>query len=133
MSRRVSFSPEINEKPPTPFHNHGGGIKVGGNKRRVVIGIWSFRPIKDSSFSPAGFLRRIGAKVAREFRLMSTRRRSSRKVSSSSSSSLARSRSYAGSVIDSQRAEAIEDCIEFLNSSSSSYMQRSNSVSASSC
>jgi hypothetical protein len=53
-------------------------------------------------------------------------RKSSRKVTSSS---LPRSRSLAEAV-DSQRAEAIEDCIEFLNSSSS--LQRSNSVSTNS-
>ncbi|KAL7169803.1 hypothetical protein ACSBR2_034771 [Camellia fascicularis] len=121
MSKRVAFSPDVNNK------KHGGsaGIKVGGKKRRVV-GIWIFRASKHSNFSPVGFLRRIGATV---LRFVSSRKRSSRKVSSSS---LSRSRSCAETV-DSHRAEAIEDCIEFLNSSSSSSLQRSYSVSASSC
>ncbi|XP_028123336.1 uncharacterized protein LOC114320411 [Camellia sinensis] len=122
MSKRVAFSPDVNN------NKHGGsaGIKVGGKKRRVV-GIWIFRASKHSNFSPVGFLRRIGATV---LRFVSSRKRSSRKVSSSS---LSRSRSCAETV-DSHRAEAIEDCIEFLNSSSSSSsLQRSYSVSASSC
>ncbi|GFY93190.1 hypothetical protein Acr_08g0015860 [Actinidia rufa] len=90
MSKRVSFSPDVNEKPPT---FRGSGTK--------------------------------GARIARAMCFVSTRR-SSRKVSSSS---LMRSRSCA-ETIDSHRAEAIEDCIEFLYSSSS--LQRSNSVSGSS-
>ncbi|XP_059647154.1 josephin-like protein [Cornus florida] len=128
MSKRVGFSPDVNEKP-TCLHKHGGGRgKVAVNRKRV-IGIWSFRLPRSSSFAPVGFLKRIAAKVARALQLVSTRKRSSCKVSSSSmSSSLARSRSYADQ-IDSHRAEAIEDCIEFLNSSSS--LQRSNSVSSS--
>ncbi|GFZ02228.1 hypothetical protein Acr_15g0008360 [Actinidia rufa] len=121
MSKRVSFSPDVNEKPPT---FHGSGTKIGGNKRKSTR-IGRFRLTKNSSFSPVGFLRRVGARVARAMCFVSTRRRSSRKVSSAS---LIKSRSYTET--DSHRAEAIEDCIEFLYSSSS--LQRSNSVSASS-
>ncbi|KAI3447764.1 hypothetical protein Pfo_004429 [Paulownia fortunei] len=121
MSRRVSFSPE-----PTIYPKHGGPIKVGGNKKRVMLKIWIFKLPKGSRFSLGSFFRNIGAKVVGALPLVSTRRRCSGKVSSAS---LARSRSYA-ETLDSQRAEAIEDCIEFLNSSSS--LQRSNSVSSSS-
>ncbi|PSS23806.1 Centromere protein like [Actinidia chinensis var. chinensis] len=121
MSKRVSFSPDVNEKPPT---FRGSGTKGGRNKRKFTR-IRSFRLTKNTSFSTVGFLRRIGARIARAMCFVSTRR-SSRKVSSSS---LMRSRSCA-ETIDSHRAEAIEDCIEFLYSSSS--LQRSNSVSGSS-
>lgn len=124
-SKRVSFSPDVHEKPIF-FHKHGGGIRVAAHRKRVA-GIFSFRLPRSSKFSPARILRRLSAKVARVLRFVSMRRKSSRKVSSAS---LARSRSLADA-IDSQRAEAIEDCIEFLNSSSS--LQRSNSVSTNSC
>nr|XP_009786392.1 PREDICTED: uncharacterized protein LOC104234519 [Nicotiana sylvestris] len=85
-----------------------------------------------SGFSTVSLLKNIGAKLASALSFFSNsnyyRKRSSRKVSSSS---LGRSRSYAER-LDSQRAEAIEDCIEFLNSSASS-LQRSYSVPSSTC
>ncbi|KAL2479507.1 hypothetical protein Adt_32473 [Abeliophyllum distichum] len=124
MRRVRLFSPDANEKPRI-YLKYGGGTKVGGNKK-VMIGIWSFRPARSSGVLPVGFFGRIGAKMARALRFVSSRRRCSHKVSLSS---LEGSRSYAEN-LDSQRAEAIEDCIKFLNSSSS--LQRSNSV-ASSC
>ncbi|KAK9289872.1 hypothetical protein L1049_008033 [Liquidambar formosana] len=124
-SKRVSFSPDVNDRPKI-FFKHSSGVKLAGNRKRVAR-ICSFRIPKGSEFSPARFLWRLGAKVARALRFVSMRRRSSRKVCSSS---LARSRSYADP-IDSHRAEAIEDCIEFLNSSSS--LPRSNSVPANCC
>ncbi|GMY25457.1 josephin-like protein [Fagus crenata] len=123
-SKRVSFSPDVNDKP-TIFLKHGGGTRVAGGRKRV-IGVWSFRLPKDSEFSPVKFLQRLQAKVVGAIRFMSIRRRPSRKVSSS----LPRSHSVSDPM-DSHRAEAIEDCIEFLNSSST--LPRSNSVSASSC
>ncbi|XP_022748340.1 josephin-like protein [Durio zibethinus] len=125
-SKRVSFSPDVNERP-TIFLKHGGSGRTRGNRRRVVVGIFSFRLIESSRISPARLLRRIGAKFATALRFVSIRQNSSHRVSSSN---LPRSRSLAES-IDSHRAEAIEDCIEFLNSSSS--LSRSNSVSTCSC
>ncbi|XP_015897100.1 josephin-like protein [Ziziphus jujuba] len=128
--RRVSFSPDVNEKPVI-FLKHGGGGGGGnrGNRKRVVVaGIWSFRVSKDSGFSAMRFLRRLRTKVVRAISVVSmSSSRSSRKVSSSN---LTRSRSVSDP-LDSHRAEALEDCIEFLNSSSS--LQRSNSVSSSCC
>ncbi|XVF76786.1 hypothetical protein PTKIN_Ptkin13bG0294800 [Pterospermum kingtungense] len=124
-SKQVSFSPDVNERPMV-FPKHGGSGRTRGNRRRVVVGIFTFRLVK-ASYSPARLLRRLGAKVARALRFVSIRRNTCRKVSSSN---LPRSRSMAES-IDSHRAEAIEDCIEFLNSSSS--LSRSNSVSTCSC
>nr|GMD40103.1 josephin-like protein [Ipomoea batatas] len=120
MSKRVIFSPE---------GEYERAVKVGRNKKRVTTPVWSFKlPQKSSLFMPARFLKSLGAKMSKAVRLMSSsnRKRSSRKVSSAS---LVRSRSYAETLVDSQRAEAIEDCIEFLNSSSS--LPRSSSVSSS--
>ncbi|XP_061375572.1 uncharacterized protein LOC133317709 [Gastrolobium bilobum] len=108
-SRRVCFSPDVNEKP-TIFLNHGGGRVLGNRKR--IIGPWTF---KDPILSPVRFLIRLGAKVASSVRVVSMRRRSCRKVSSST---LVRSRSLSD-LTDSYRAKAVEDCIEFLHSSSS--------------
>ncbi|GFP93852.1 hypothetical protein PHJA_001529500 [Phtheirospermum japonicum] len=122
MSRRVSFSPE-----QAIFSKHGATIKVGSNKKRVTPKIWIFKFPKGSSsrFSLGSFFRNIGAKVSNALPMISTRRKCSGKVSSSAS--LARSRSYA-EALDSHRAEAIEDCIEFLNNPS---LQRSSSVNSS--
>ncbi|OMO97508.1 hypothetical protein COLO4_14571 [Corchorus olitorius] len=130
-SKRVSFSPDINERP-TICLKHGGRTTRSGNRRsRVMVGFFTFRVVRTSRISPVRLLRRLGAKVARALRLVSMRRsHHSNSHNKVSSSNLTRSRSLAES-IDSHRAEAIEDCIEFLNSSSS--LSRSNSVSTCSC
>ena len=127
-SKRVCFSPDSSEKP-TMFLKHGSGVtgdsggdRVLGNKKRI-IGCWAFRLHKESRLSPVRFLLRLGAKVASAIGVVSVRRRSSRKVSSST---LVRSRSLSDP-IDSHRAKAVEDCIEFLHSSSS--RERPSSVS----
>ncbi|KAF8397328.1 hypothetical protein HHK36_016241 [Tetracentron sinense] len=120
-SKRVSFSPDINDKPTVSLKQNCG--TRGCRYRKRVAWIYSFRLPKYSGFWPVNFLRRLGAKVARALRLGSIKRRSSPKVSSSSSG---RSRLIVAPH-DSQRSEAIEDCIKFINSSSS--FQRSNSVS----
>ncbi|KAL2509879.1 uncharacterized protein Fot_33642 [Forsythia ovata] len=120
MSKMVTLSLDVNDKS-TIYSKHGCDTKFGGNEKKVVGNIGNFRfprSSQSSGYWAAGFFRHIGAKVARALQFV----RSSRKVSSAS---LARSKSYA-ETLDSQRAEAIEDCIEFLNSSSS--LQRSNSV-----
>ncbi|QHO54076.1 uncharacterized protein DS421_2g53490 [Arachis hypogaea] len=131
-SKRVCFSPDSSDKT-TIFLKHGtcvgydgsggggcGGRVLGSKKR--MIGCWNFGLLKESS-SPVKFLVKLGSKVANAIGIASMRRRSSRKVSSSA---LARSQSLAGP-IDSHRAKAVEDCIEFLHSSSS--RERPSSVS----
>lgn len=123
MSRRVNFSPD---------YVHDQNFK----KKPPSSSTWNSSLQKSSSSSyVASFVKKIGTKVAIALNFLSNsnRKRSSCKVSSSSSSSLIRSRSYAETLIDdSQRAQAIEDCIEFLNSSSSS-LHRSSSVSSTTC
>ncbi|KAF8080286.1 hypothetical protein N665_0959s0016 [Sinapis alba] len=119
--KRVSFSPnqEATEEPIFPKHH---------DRRKVVLtGFLSF----GLKTSPAGrkLIRRIRARVAKTLRSMSFRRDTTEKTSSllmsSSSIYMKRSKSLADS--ESHRAEAIEDCIEFLNSSFS--LSRSNSIS----
>jgi len=114
-SKRVCFSLDDVDEKPAIFLKHGC-IKVLRNRKRL-IGTWSFRLHRDPIMSPVRFLIRLGAKVASSIRAVSLRRRSSRKVSSST---LVRSHSLSNSnLTDSHRAKAVEDCIEFLHSSSS--------------
>ncbi|KAI3873753.1 hypothetical protein MKX03_009838 [Papaver bracteatum] len=146
-SRRVNFSPDINDKQNISLKSN---YRVTGGNRRRTAGISGFRVPKSSlssssssqtGFSPMNFLCRLSNRVVRALRMVSLRRRrTSPKVSSSFSTSssssntnhynnLARSRSYVNHHhVDSHQSEAIEDCIQFINSSSS--FQRSNSVSA---
>ncbi|XP_010558363.1 PREDICTED: uncharacterized protein LOC104827043 [Tarenaya hassleriana] len=127
--KRVSFSPdpEATDEPIFPKQRGFGSSPQG--RRRVFVGILSFGLRR----SPARrFLGRLSGRVAETLRFISLGERKTTSSSSSSSSCssiyLARSKSLAES--ESHRAEAIEDCIEFLNSSS---LSRSNSVSACSC
>ncbi|GAV68522.1 hypothetical protein CFOL_v3_12025 [Cephalotus follicularis] len=124
-SMRVSFSPDTLDKP-TIYLKHGGSRSQAGNRSRVTAGIFILRLPRSPRLSPARVLRHLGAKVAGALQFVSMRR-SSCKVSSSN---LTRSHSLAEST-ESHRAEAIEDCIQFLNSSSS--LQRSNSTPSISC
>ncbi|KAL1194057.1 hypothetical protein V5N11_032990 [Cardamine amara subsp. amara] len=147
--KRVSFSPdpEASDEPIYPTHN---GLSSSRHDRpKVVMGIFSFGV--RSSPAAKKLLRRIGDRVAKTWRFMSFEKKStnakttpssSRNVSSSSSLSACSSSAYSSSSIylmkskslnesESHRAEAIEDCIEFLNSSFS--LSRSNSISTWSC
>ncbi|CAI0424334.1 unnamed protein product [Linum tenue] len=133
-SKRVTFTPDATEKPTAVFLKQaslGSCRLVSVNRKRpFAVGIFSFRlRCRISRFSTTcRMLRRLGAKVARVLRFVSLRRKS-RKSPPPPPSYLPRSRSLADAV-DSQRIEAIEDCIEFLNSSSScNSLSRSSSVS----
>ncbi|CAL0334409.1 unnamed protein product [Lupinus luteus] len=103
--KRVCYSPYINEKPAI-FLN---GKELGNMKN--IIG----NQAKDTGVvSPMKFLIRLGAKVASAVRVVTMRRRSCRKISSST---LAKPCSFSDPN-DSYRARAVQDCIEFLHSSS---------------
>ena len=84
-----------------------------------------FMRCKRSEFSLVRFLKHLGGKVAKGLHVLSMRIRPSPKVSSSSG----RPKPFV-TPVDSHRNAAIEDCIEFINSSAS--LPRSNSVSANS-
>ncbi|CAN7002387.1 unnamed protein product [Brassica rapa subsp. trilocularis] len=124
--KRVSFSPnqEATEEPIFPKHHD--------QRKVVLVGFLSF----GLQTSPAGrkLIRRIRARFPKTLRSMSLSRSTTDKTSSllmssssSSSSSIYMQRSKSLAESESHRAEAIEDCIEFLNSSFS--LSRSNSVS----
>ncbi|XP_047324801.1 uncharacterized protein LOC124928605 [Impatiens glandulifera] len=109
-SRRVSFSDFDIKYYDLPFDKKPATINNNPTKK------------KKKAVSTGGH-HFWGSMVAKALRFVSNGKRSSRKVSSTEGN-LARSRSYvdhAAAIIDSHRAEALEDCIEFLNSSSSSY------------
>ena len=146
-SKRVSFSPdpEGGNEEPIIYPTHNGLTSSQHGRRRVVSdGVFSFRV--RSSPRARRLLRRIGAGVAKTLRFMSLGRKTSSNTKStqstststsssssscSSSSSIYLVKSKSVNESESHRAEAIEDCIEFLHSSSS--LSRSNSISAWSC
>ncbi|KAJ7012739.1 josephin-like protein [Populus alba x Populus x berolinensis] len=121
MSARIN---QVKYKPTGINQNaisirRNSGNRVSGN--RWLGRSCGFRLVKRSIMSPAVFLKHLGGKVAKALRL---ERRPSPGVSSSG-----RSRPSVAPV-DAHRAEAIEDCIEFINSAS---LSRSNSVTANPC
>lgn len=123
--KQVSFSPDVYERSSFALKHGGKGGREG--KRKKFVRILAFIQPKraGSGFSAAAsLLKQVSTNVCRVLGCFSMPRKCSPKVSSSN---LVRSRSMAES-IESHRAEAIEDCIEFLNSSSS--LSRSNSVTS---
>ncbi|KAG6789388.1 hypothetical protein POTOM_005485 [Populus tomentosa] len=118
----VNMSARINQVKYKPTGINQNAISIRRNSGNRVSGNrWlgrscGFRLVKRSIMSPAVFLKHLGGKVAKALRL---ERRPSPGVSSSG-----RSRPSVAP-IDAHRAEAIEDCIEFINSAS---LSRSNSI-----
>ncbi|CAI9106935.1 OLC1v1006184C1 [Oldenlandia corymbosa var. corymbosa] len=80
---------------------------------------------KRNELYPFKHFKHLGEKMVSFLQMMSPRR-CSPKVTSSSSSSADRAAKPCAAPVDSHRAEAIDDCIEFINSSSS--LPRSNST-----
>ncbi|CAI9301074.1 unnamed protein product [Lactuca saligna] len=93
--------------------------KVDGNGTKVA-GSCRFLPER-SELSPIKCIKHLADKMIAVVRFIGARKRSCRKVTSSGTP-----KQPTVASIDSQRAEAIDDCIEFINSSSS--LTRSNSV-----
>jgi len=125
-SKRVSFSPDPDAKEELIFPTHSSSRH---GRRRVVVGIFSFG-FSDSPATTKRLLRSIGDRVSKTFRYISFGRMNTKTTPSSSrnvSSSLYLMKSKSLKESESHRAEAIEDCIEFLNSCSS--LSRSNSIS----
>ncbi|TYI18813.1 hypothetical protein ES332_A07G119200v1 [Gossypium tomentosum] len=102
---------------------HKSNTSAAGNKGVPRSRSYGFMRCKTSKFSPVRFLKHLGGKLARGLHVVSMKIRPSPKVSSSSG----RSKPFL-TTVDSHRTAAIEDCIEFINSSAS--LPRSNSVSA---
>ncbi|KAG5253798.1 josephin protein [Salix suchowensis] len=118
MSARIN---QVNYNP-AGFNQNSKSVKrnwsngVSGN--RWLGQSCGFRLLKISIMSSAVYLKHLGGKVVKALCL---ERRPSPGVSSSG-----RSRPSVAP-IDAHRAEAIEDCIEFINSAS---LSRSNSITA---
>lgn len=83
-----------------------------------------FRIPRKRDLSPLKYLKNLGGKMVGVLRMISPRRRRASPRVTSSSSERAKT---CVAPLDSHRAEAIDDCIEFINSSSS--LPRSNSTS----
>lgn len=109
----------------TPYSSYKQNYSesASGRPRRFARNNCRFKLPKGSEL-PIRFLKHLADKVARALHLVSMRRRHSPK-----DSSLGRSNPFVAPV-DSHRTEAIEDCIEFINSSST--FSRSNSVTTNS-
>ncbi|KAI7982453.1 hypothetical protein LOK49_LG15G01271 [Camellia lanceoleosa] len=103
-------------------------FRASGEKTRFPTRSSRFRvPTRSELSSPVKFLKRLGDKVVAAMNFVSRRQRQRRRRSPSNvSSSSGRSNPSIAPLDSHHRAEAISDCIEFINSSSS--LQRSNSV-----
>ncbi|XAR60713.1 Ubiquitinyl hydrolase 1 [Bertholletia excelsa] len=130
-SGQVSSKPDTRERPTTTtaatasvIHKQNSGKKAF--VERTCSGkSCSFRVPTRSQLSPLRFLKQIGDKIVSALHSMSWSRRVRRGRSSAAAASSGRSNPSIAP-LDSHRAEAINDCIQFINSSSS--LSRSNSV-----
>ncbi|TMW86253.1 hypothetical protein EJD97_021679 [Solanum chilense] len=87
----------------------------------------SFKMPNRSQLSPIRIFKQLGGKMVALIKMISSSKRSCRKVTNSSERATISAKPTAALNIDSHRAEAIDDCIQFINLSSS--LPRSNSVS----
>ncbi|KAH0664871.1 hypothetical protein KY285_026077 [Solanum tuberosum] len=87
----------------------------------------SFKMPNRSQLSPIKIFKHLGGKMAALIKMVSSSKRSCRKVTNSPERATISAKPTAALNIDSHRAEAIDDCIQFINLSSS--LPRSNSVS----
>ncbi|KAG5598503.1 hypothetical protein H5410_029873 [Solanum commersonii] len=86
-----------------------------------------FKMPNRSQLSPIKIFKHLGGKMAALIKMVSSSKRSCRKVTNSPERATISVKPTAALNIDSHRAEAIDDCIQFINLSSS--LPRSNSVS----
>lgn len=109
-SKRVTFSPDIYEKPMISFkYNSDVGSMTPRSER--LIGR-SFGSRGNGASSPMRFLCRVGNNVVNAFRRFS---RTRRKASARDCTLEVAPRRYSAAG-DHYRSEAIDDCIEFINS-----------------
>lgn len=104
------------------YYKRNSSNRVTGNKG--FIGKLRFVLPQRSGFSPFRLLNHFAEKVARVVCMVSERRPDREDFGSG------RSKNSSVPPVDSQRVEAVEDCIKFINSSST--LSRSNSTTQSS-
>lgn len=107
---------------PSILQKQKSSKRVTDGGKTKCMGTCKFRLPKRCESLPIRYLQHIGRKVSIAMRFLFIRKRGSYKEGVSSSG---RGKTFV-SPIDSHRAEAIDDCIEFINSSSS--LQKSDSV-----
>ncbi|KAG9129562.1 hypothetical protein Leryth_014416 [Lithospermum erythrorhizon] len=104
------------------LHKQSSSKKNNGSSTLCSSRSCSFRLPKGKELYPLKYFRFLGGKMVEAIQVVSGKRGSPR-VSSSSERVI----KHGVAPMDSHRAEAIDDCIEFINSSSS--FPRSKSVS----
>lgn len=110
-------SDATSEKPKAEFQKQKS-FKREENTPRCTRSC-KFRIPRRNELSPLKYLKHLGEKMAAMLQMMSPRRCSPKVTSSERAKPCV-------APVDSHRAEAIDDCIEFINSSSS--LPRSNST-----
>lgn len=101
------------------YHKQGSDNGVARSKK--MFGNFAFQCSRGPGSSPMKLMKNLAGKVGRALCMLPTSKRGSRKDYSLSG----KSKPFVAPV-DSHRIEAMEDCIEFINSSSS--LSRSNST-----
>ncbi|KAF3439551.1 hypothetical protein FNV43_RR17829 [Rhamnella rubrinervis] len=101
------------------YRKQGSDNGVGRSKK--IFGNFAFQCSRGPGLSPMKLMKNLAGKVGRALCMLPTSKRHSRNDYSLSG----KSKPFVAPV-DSQRIEAMEDCIEFINSSSS--LSRSNST-----
>lgn len=120
----VNLKPEFEAKTSSNLQKQSSRKSGSNGIRTKCTGTCKFRLPKRPELLPMRYVQHIGRKVSLLMRFISSRGRGTTKKEGVSSSS-GRAKPFV-TPIDSHRAEAIDDCIEFINSSSS--LQKSNSV-----
>ncbi|CAN6471381.1 unnamed protein product [Victoria cruziana] len=118
-SRRIGFSPDIRTEGPIAMKQHNAGSReatTGKRAKKTTNHLCSFH-LPGPILTPLRILRRVRIGASKAILLMFNRKPTAKPPA-------VRSRS-GSSHGESHHKEAIEDCIEFINSSSFS---RSNSV-----
>ncbi|KAM7522095.1 hypothetical protein LguiA_011997 [Lonicera macranthoides] len=118
-SGRVGFGPNPQVKAKMEFEKPNS-VKRFDNRRKSLDGSCRFRLPKGCGLSPKRYIKHLGDKIASVIHFVCIR------SSPTNGSSSGRAKPLVAPV-DSHRAKAIDECIDFINSSSS--LQRSNSGS----
>lgn len=118
-SGRVGFGLNPRNKAKMEFDKPNSVKRIDG-QRKSLDGSCRFRLPKGCELSPKQYIKHLGDKIASVIRFLCIRN------SPTNGSSSGRAKPLVAPA-DSHRAEAIDECIDFINSSSS--LQRSTSCS----